>query len=147
MNLSAQIEQDLIAALKEKDDLKRDTLRLLKSALKNFQIEKGSELTDEEVLKIIQKETKKRLEAIELYGQANRPELAEKEKAEMDILKEYLPDLMPEEEVHKFIDDYLTKFPELKEQQKGRVIGQLVGELKGKADPTVIAKYVSTIIS
>jgi len=143
----AQIDQELISAMKDGNDLLRDTLRLLKSSLKNLQIEKGTELTEEDILKVILKEVKKRQESITLYKQANRQELADQEQLEMDILQKYLPEMVSDDEVKQMVDEYFAANPDLKNEPKGKVIGQLVGEFKGKAEPSQIAQYVSTIIS
>ncbi len=98
MPLKQQLQQDLNSALKNREDLKRVVLGSLMAAIHNKEIEKrtvqklqeAAELTDEEIIKVIQSEIKKRKQAIELYEKGNRPELAKKEKEEMDILLKYI---------------------------------------------------------
>ncbi|TSC89502.1 MAG: hypothetical protein G01um10142_525 [Parcubacteria group bacterium Gr01-1014_2] len=98
MSLKQKIQEDLNSALKARENLKRVVLSSLLSAIHNKEIEKrtiqklqeAAELTDEEIIKVIQTEIKKRKQAIELYEKGNRPELAKKEKEEMDILLKYI---------------------------------------------------------
>lgn len=98
MPLKQKLQQDLNSALKNREDLKRVVLSSLIAAIHNKEIEKRTvqklaeavELTDEEIIKVIQSEIKKRKQAIELYEKGNRPELAKKEKEEMDILLKYV---------------------------------------------------------
>lgn len=98
MSLKQKLQKDLNSALKNREDLKRVVLGSLMAAIHNKEIEKrtvqklaeAAELTDEEIIKVIQSEIKKRKQAIELYEKGNRPELAKKEKEEMDILLKYV---------------------------------------------------------
>ncbi len=98
MSLKEKLRQDLNSALKNREDLKRVVLSSLMAAIHNKEIEKrtvqklaeAAELTDEEIIKVLQSEIKKRKQAIELYEKGNRPELAKKEKEEMDILLKYI---------------------------------------------------------
>ena len=91
MSLTTRIEQDYIAAYKAKDALRLGVLRLLKTAAKNLQVELMRPVTDEELATVIQKQAKQRQDSIEQFTAANRPDLAEKEAAELSILKDYLP--------------------------------------------------------
>ena len=92
MSLTTRIEQDYIAAYKAKDALRLGVLRLLKTAAKNLQVELMRPVTDEELATVVQKQAKQRQDSIEQFTAANRPDLAEKEAAELSILKDYLPD-------------------------------------------------------
>ncbi len=140
-----KIEEQLIAAMKSGENLKRDTLRMLKSSLKNAQIEKGSDLTDEESITVIQKEVKRRKEAIESFNAADRPEQAAQEEQEAAILAEYLPAQMSEEDLRAFVTDYLAKNP-AQPSDMGKVMGALSGQLKGKADMGVVSKIVKELV-
>lgn len=91
MNLNEQIISDIKDAMREKDSAKLSTLRMVKAALMNRKIEKGEELTDEEVTKALQSLVKQRKDSIEQYEQAGRAELAEKEAAEVSHIEAYLP--------------------------------------------------------
>lgn len=142
MSLWEQIDQELITALKSNDPKKRDTLRLIKSALKNAAIDSKKDLLDdEEVIKVITKEVKRRKESIEVYEQIGKTELAEEEKAELEILNAYLPEMMDEDGVKKVVLDYLEKNPTTP-QEMGKAMGALSAELKGKADMGLVSKIL-----
>ena len=104
MSLTTRIEQDYIAAYKAKDALRLGVLRLLKTAAKNLQVELMRPVTDEELASVVQKQAKQRQDSIEQFTAANRPDLAEKEAAELSILKDYLPEPLSEEELAAAID-------------------------------------------
>jgi len=139
MSLLEQIDADLLVALKSKDELTRDVLRFLKSSLKNAEIShNGQALTDEQVVQVIQKEVKRRHEAVVAYERAVKPELAEAEKNEAVILNRYLPALKTEAEIRTIVQDYLAKNP-TSTQDFGRAMGALGQQLKGRADLAVVA--------
>lgn len=140
--LQEQIESELTTAIKSGDYNLRDTLRLLKSALKNFAIElHKEELTDGEVTTVIAREIKRRKESIEAYQVANKPKLAEAEKAELNLLQKYMPELMSEEDIKAHVAEYLEKNPTTMSEM-GKAMGALSGELKGKADMGVVSRIL-----
>lgn len=141
-----QIEADLIEAQKNKDETKRDILRLIKSALKNAEIEKGSALSNEELLAVLNREVKKRKESITAYEQANRPELVASEQAEIDIIQAYLPAQMSEAEIRQTVADYLVNNPTTA-ADTGRAMGALSATLKGKADLGLVARILRESIA
>ena len=122
MSLTTRIEQDYIAAYKAKDALRLGVLRLLKTAAKNLQVELMRPVTDEELATVIQKQAKQRQDSIEQFTAANRPDLAEKEAAELSILKDYLPEPLSEEELAAAIDAAIAVMGDY----KGRVDGKAV---------------------
>jgi uncharacterized protein YqeY len=145
--LRERINNDLIQALKNKEDLKVQTLRLLSAVIHNREIEKrakGEEgvLTDDEIAGLVIKEVKKRKEAIDLYLKGGRPELADKENAEIKILEAYLPAQMSEEEIRKALGPILDSIKPQGPKDFGRVMGVLMKELKGKADAELVGKIV-----
>jgi uncharacterized protein len=138
MSLNQDIEQNLIQALKDKDQSKVSVLRMLKSALHNQVIAlKKGELTEEEVTAIIRQELKKRQDSIAAYTEAQRKDLADQEKIEADILSAYLPAMLSEEEVTAIVDQVIASgidnfgqaMKEVMNQTKGRADGQLVQQL------------------
>jgi uncharacterized protein YqeY len=143
--LKEKIIGDLKAAMMAKDETKLSVVRMLKSALQYFEINKGGagyEATDEDVIEVVGKEIKKRREAIELYEKGNRPELAEKEKQELEVLQTYLPEQLSEDEVRKFVDDAFTETGATTMQDMGKVMAVLMPKVKGKAD----SSFVSTLV-
>lgn len=136
-----RIEADLVTAMKAGDSVTRETLRLLKSAVKNTEIEKGNQLSDEEVVAVIQREVKRRKEAVESYKAANRAEQAAAEEQEAAILTKYLPSQMSEAELQAYIENYLEQNPATSDQV-GQVMGALSVQLRGKADMGLVSRLV-----
>lgn len=141
MSLLDRVETDLVAAIKNKDETKRDVLRLVKSALKNAAIEKGSELEEQEVINVLGREVKKRKESIAAYEQAGRAELVASEQGEIEILQAYLPAQMSEEEIRQIVTTYLQSNPTTV-TETGRAMGALSAQLKGQADLGLVAKIL-----
>jgi len=140
-----KIEADLLEAMKSGDSVKRETLRMLKSSLKNLQIEKGSELGDEDITAVIQKEVKRRKEAIESYTAAGRAEQAAQEEQEATILSAYLPEQMNEDELRQLIVNHLADNP-ASPAEIGKVMGALSPTLKGKADMGLVSRLVRELV-
>ncbi|MCR4277596.1 MAG: GatB/YqeY domain-containing protein [Candidatus Berkelbacteria bacterium] len=141
MALIEQIETELTTALKSGNNFSRDTLRLLKSSIKNAEIEAGQALSDEQVVSLIQKEVKKRIEAETLFKQANKPDLAANEASEAELLKKYLPEQMSEEGIKAVIAEYLSSNP-TDISQMGTAMGALSSKLKGQADMGLVSKIL-----
>ena len=140
-----QIQNDLRESLKNKDEIKVSTLRLLIGAIKNFAIEKESTSyipTDEEIVEVIRKEAKKRKESIEQFEAGGRNELVEKETKELQILESYLPAQMSEKEVEKIIEQKIQELGATSAAEIGKVMGTLSQELKGKADMGFVSSIV-----
>lgn len=133
-----------------KDELRLSTIRLLKSAIQYHEIQKGGAgygATDEDVIEVIGREIKKRNEAIELYKQGGRNELAEKEQKELEILKSYLPEQMSEDEVRKLVEEAISSIGASGIQDMGKVMGALMPKVKGKADGTLVSNIVREALS
>src|SRR3989339_633157 len=102
-SLKDKIERDFTAALKQRAAVKLSTLRLLKSAIEKRAKERPGELTDEDILKIIRQEVKKRQDAIEMFGRGNRTDLADKEKEELAVLADFLPPELSAEQLKEIV--------------------------------------------
>ena len=144
MSLTTRIEQDYIAAYKAKDALRLGVLRLLKTAAKNLQVELMRPVTDEELATVVQKQAKQRQDSIEQFTAANRPDLAEKEAAELSILKDYLPEPLSEEELAAAIDAAIAA---LGVTNMGKVIQSVMGDYKGRVDGKAVSAAVKARLS
>jgi len=140
--LEQRLEQDIKTALLAGDKTKAETLRLLKSVLLNFKVANGSRdraMTDDEVILLLSKESKKRQESADLYIQGNSPERAEKELSEKAIIDAYLPAQLSEDEIAKLVDEAIAG-------SDNPNMGQLIGQVKAKAgaaaDGALIARLV-----
>ncbi|OGY45589.1 MAG: hypothetical protein A2731_03635 [Candidatus Buchananbacteria bacterium RIFCSPHIGHO2_01_FULL_39_8] len=143
MTVLEQIEKDFIQAFKAKNELAVLTLRQLKTALTNAEIAKKREpLTEEEVIKTLKTEVKRRREAIELYKKGGRNELAQREEKEIEIISKYLPVELSEEAVKKTVQAVISKVGASGPQDIGKVMGAVMAELKGQADGSLVSKIV-----
>lgn len=150
MSLRQIINNDMKTAMKGGDQFTLDVLRFLNSAFGNKSIEKrgkglSEELTDDEVLEILNREVKKRREAAELYKKGSRQDLAEKEEKEILIIQKYLPAQLPREEVEKIIDNILlTKLTTSHVVSFGEAMREVMKELRGKADSRLIGEIIKS---
>lgn len=141
-NLIDKINQELISAQKSRDEISTSTLRLLLSDIKNSQITKGGELTDNEVMNEITKSAKKRKESIDAFNAAGRAELVEKESAELKVLEKYLPKQLTEDEVEKIADSVIGESGVSDTRDFSKVMGQVMAKVKGKADGKLVSEIV-----
>jgi len=121
-------------------------LRMLKAALKNKEIELRKELSDEQALVVLQSEVKKRHDSIDAYQQGNRPELADKEAAEIEVLKQFLPIQLSEEEVKTKVEAALNNLPEEERADFGKAMKAAMAELKGQADGGLVSGIVKELL-
>ncbi len=134
-----------VIATKEKE--KRYKISKDKPELKEEELVKESELAEEQVIDVISSEIKKRKDAIVLYQQGNRPELAEKEQKEIDILKKYLPEQLSGEELKKLVEESITSTGAKEMRDMGKVMADLNPKIKGKADGGEVSKIVKELLS
>jgi uncharacterized protein YqeY len=146
MSLRERLKTDLYQAMKDRDRTRVSVLRLLRSAVGYEEIEKKKELDDEAVIAVISRGARQRRESIEMYRQGNRPELAEKEEAELALIQEYLPAQLGEEELEKLACKVVQEVGASGPGDKGKVMGRLMGQVKGKADGSVVNKVVIRLL-
>ena len=145
MSLKQQIDADIKQAMLAGDKTLVTTLRGLKSAILNVEVaenKRDTGLSDEEVISVLQKEAKKRVESAELYTQGGNSNKAEAELSEKAIIDKYLPALMSEAEIVQLIDQAMLALGANNPQQMGQVIGKVKAETKGTADGATIARLV-----
>ena len=138
---------DLKGAMKSKDSLKVDTLRLLISEIKNKEIDLREELGDEAITALLTTQIKRRKEAASMFEQGGRTDLKEKEEKEMAILQIYLPEQVGEEELTQRIQAVITETGAQGPQDMGKVMKVVVPEFKGKAEGDQIRKIVSELLA
>ncbi|MFH1173074.1 MAG: GatB/YqeY domain-containing protein [bacterium] len=146
--LAERIENDFLTAFKAKNnELLVAVLRLLKTAIKNAAITKKGELTDEEILKVIAGEAKKRKDAIISYRQGNREELAVKEEQELVILEKYLPAQLSEADVQALVDQVMASAGEVLPKDFGKIMSQVMAKAQGQADGGLVSRLVKEAIN
>lgn len=144
--LTERIRADLTAAMKAQEKDRLSTLRMLQAALKNEQINVGHELSDEEAMSVIRKAVKQRQDSIEQYSNAGRTELADKERAEMDLLKTYLPAEMSEAELESGLREIIASTGAQSKKDMGKVMKEATARYKGRADGKKIQEVVSRLL-
>lgn len=145
MTLKEKITSDLKEAMKNKEELKRDTLRMLDSSIKNTEIEKKKReegLSDEEVLEVVNRLAKQRQDSIKQFIEGGRPELAAKEQEEFDVLKIYLPEQLSKEEIVSVVKETISEMSPVGPSDMGKVMGSVMGKVKGKADGNIVRELV-----
>ena len=145
MSLSEQIVSDLTAAMKAQDAQRTSTLRMVKAAMMNRKIEKGSELTDDDVQKLLRSLVKQRRDSIEQYEKAGRQELVEKETAEISVIETYLPLAATDGEIEAAVAAAITETGATSMKDMGKVMKAAQAALAGKnADGKLVSEIVKS---
>ena len=147
MTFITQIQNHIKDAMKAGDRLKLSTLRMLVAAIKQKEIDTRSDISDDDIISIIEKQMQQRLEAAEQYEAAGRNELFEKESQEAEILKAYLPEKMGEEEVKGMIEKIISEMGEISMKEMGNVMSALKDQAGSKIDMKLASQMVREIIS
>lgn len=129
-----KINKDMIDAMKNHEKNKVDVIRMIKGSIQLEEISKKRELTDEDILDIVAKQVKMRKESIEEFKKVGRTDLIAQNESELEILFEYLPAQLSEEELSKIIDDVITKVDAKNIADMGKIMKELIPSIKGKAD-------------
>ncbi len=134
MSLKTNIQKDLTEAMRNQDELRKVPLRLVMAAIKEAEIEKQEELDEPEVLRIVQKEAKARLDTIEDAQKADRPDLAARAEEELAVLKEFLPQGLSQEELETLVEDVIAEVGASSMADMGNVMKILMPKIQGRAD-------------
>jgi len=145
-NLS-ELENDLATAAKARDQIRLSVLRLLKSALKNYEIEVGHDATPQEIMTVLQREAKKRQDSITQYGAANRQDLVDEEQSELDILEKYLPPKMSDKELDEIVTAAVKETSATSLADMGKVM-QVAMKLAGAGvDGSAVSAKVKEVLT
>jgi len=144
MNLRQRIEQDMKLAQKSGDRLKLSLTRLLKSDIRYKEIEKGKELSDEEVLEVISSSAKKHRDSIEQFKKGGREDLSKKEEEELNLILGYMPAQFNSEELERLVEESMTEVGAEGEKDIGKVMKALMPKVKGRADGKMVNLLVSS---
>ena len=147
MTLITQIQDHVKDAMKAGDRLKLSTLRMLVAAIKQKEIDTRSDLSDDDIISIIEKQMQQRLDAAEQFEAAGRNELFEKESQEAEILKAYLPEKMGEEEVKEMIEKIISEMGGISMKEMGNVMSALKDQAGSKIDMKLASQMVREIIA
>jgi uncharacterized protein len=144
--LTEQIRADLTESMKARTAERTSTLRMLQAAVKNEQISAGHELSDEEAMAVIRKGIKQRQDSVEQYTKGNRPELAAKEQAEIEILKSYMPPELSEAELESGLREIIASTGAQSKKDMGKVMKEATARYKGRADGKKIQEIVGRLL-
>jgi len=142
MSLIARIEQDLTEAMRERDAERRDALRLILSSLRSAEKELQRPLNDQEELQVLQRERKRRAEAEEAFRAAGREEQADAESFELEVLAEFMPEPLSEEQLEEIIDDAIAENGATSLRDLGRVMADVMPQVAGRADGSAVSQLV-----
>jgi len=145
--LKEKLQQDLKDAMKAKDNVTRDTIRFLMSSLKQIEVDERKELSDKDIIKMIQKSIKQREDSMQQYKDAGRDDLYEQEFAGVKILKKYLPKQLSDDELKVIIADIIKQTSATSVKDMGKVMGLAIKQTAGKADGKRINKIVKELLS
>lgn len=149
ISLREQLEADFKSALKDKNELKLSVVRMLKAAIMNAEIALGGKgsFGDEQIVGVIRKEAKKRIDSIAAYKLGGRLDLAEKEKEELSILQNYLPQMMPEEEVRGLVQKVIADLSASGPSDFGKVMKEAIARAQGRAEGKMISEVVKKMLT
>ncbi len=142
MTLIREIEAELTAARRAREDARRDALALLLNALRSAEKDLQRPLSEDESLQVLQRERKKRVEAIDAFEAAGREEQADKEELELEVLEEFMPEPLSDEELEEIVDDVIAEVGATSIRDLGRVMADAMPRVSGRADGSVVSQLV-----
>jgi len=146
MSLKEQLQNDMKTAMREGETVKRDALRMLMAAIKQTEVDGGKPLDDAGVTDLLMKQVKLRRESIADFEKGGRPEQAEKEKVDIAIIEQYLPQMMSREEVQIIVAAAIQHLNITSSKEMGRLMGHLMPQVKGKADGRMVNEVVKELL-
>ena len=142
MSRIAQIEDEIKEAMKARDAERRDALRLIVNALKNSEKELQRPLSEEEELQVMRRERKRRIEAAEAFRAGGREEQAAAEERELEILEEFMPEPLSEDDLERIVDDAIAEVGATSMRDLGRVMADVMPQIAGRADGSAVSQLV-----
>ncbi|UOF88922.1 GatB/YqeY domain-containing protein [Fodinisporobacter ferrooxydans] len=146
MSLTGRLAEDMKQAMKAKDKVRLSVIRMVRTAVKNAEIDQKQELSDDEVLAVISKELKQRRDSLQAFESAGRQDLVEEAKAEIEILVEYLPTQLSEEEVKSIVQEVIREVGAASKADTGKVMSVLMPKVRGRADGKLVNQIVQQLL-
>ncbi|GAB7386318.1 GatB/YqeY domain-containing protein [Bacillaceae bacterium] len=142
MSFIDRLNEDMKQAMKNKDKLKLSVIRMVKASLQNEAIERQRELSDDEVLAVLNREVKKRKDSLQEFAKAGRDDLAANVAAEIEVLQQYLPEQLSEEEIRRLVKETIEQVGAASKADIGKVMGAIMPKVRGRADGSLVNKIV-----
>ena len=146
MALRDQLEEDIRQAMRDRERVRLEALRFLKSAVQAAEKTRGESLDDSAMIEVVTRQANDRRESIRMFEQGNRADLVAKEAAELAILTEYLPPQLSQQELAQLVRDTIAEVGATSPRDKGRVMGRLMPQVRGKADGGVVNTLVTELL-
>lgn len=147
MSLINRLSDEMKQAMKSQDKFKLSVIRMVRSSIKNLEIDKRRDLTEEEVLDVLSREIKQRRDSLQEFEKAGRDDLVENLKAEINILTEYLPEQLTEEEIKEIVQQTIQEVEASSKADMGKVMGALMPKVKGRSDGKVVNQIVQQLLT
>ena len=147
MSLLDTLHGDLKVAMRDRDEIGRETLRMVIAAMKNRKIELGRDLEESEELAVLTKQVKSRQDSAEQYDAAGRAELAERERAEIAVIQSYLPQALGEDEVREIVRGTIEALGLSSKQELGQVMKAVLGEHRGRVDGKLVQRIAAELLA
>ena len=146
MTMRDKLEDDIRQSMRDRNQARLDALRFLKSAVQAAEKTGGESLDDTRMLDVVAKQVNDRRESIRMFQEGNRTDLVAKESAELQVLEEYLPPQMSREELESLIQDLVSQVGATSIRDKGKLMGRLMPQVKGKADGAIVNELATQIL-
>jgi hypothetical protein len=146
MTILDTLQEDMKQALRSKDELTLSTIRMVKSSVGYARIEKRRDLTDDEVLVVIAKQAKQRRESIEAAEGGGRADIAERERAELEILSKYLPEQLSEGQIENIVREVVAELGVTDIKDRGKLMGPVMQKTRGRADGKLVNQIVERVL-
>ena len=146
MTMRDKLEDDIRQSMRDRNQARLDALRFLKSAVQAAEKTGGESLDDARMLDVVAKQVNDRRESIRMFQEGNRTDLVSKESAELQVLEEYLPPQMSREELESLIQDLVSQVGATSIRDKGKLMGRLMPQVKGKADGAIVNELATQIL-
>jgi uncharacterized protein YqeY len=147
MSLKEQLANDLKDAIRQRDESRKIAIRMTTSAIKNAEVERGAALSEADVLTLVSREAKQRRESIAEFEKADRRDLVEKERAELEVLQSYLPAQVSRDEIAEAAREVIAEVGASGPRDKGKVMPVLIGRLAGRAEGREINEVVTELLA
>lgn len=143
MTLKQKLQEDLKTSMKNKDTLRKSVITLIRSSIKQVEVDKRIELNDDDIIDIISKQLKQRNDSLEQFLDAGREDLVEETRSEIEVLKEYLPQQLSEEELNEIVKQTISEVGATSMKDMGKIMSVIKPKTKGRADGKLINKLVN----
>ncbi|CEH33196.1 GatB/YqeY domain-containing protein [Romboutsia lituseburensis] len=142
MSLKQKLQEDLKSSMKNKDTVRKSVVTLIRASIKQYEVDNRVELDDEDIIDIISKQMKQRRDSLEEFAKANRQDLVSETESEIEVLKEYLPQQLSEEELNKIVKETISELGATSMKDMGKIMSAMMPKVKGRADGKQINELV-----